>query len=104
MYTIDPYIQNLLYDEVMKESLKEDMKKLKARLGLVEDDISEEPKFNDETWIWVEGFKGTNKYMQGHGNYQFEIGKRYDMPEDVKIVDCHAGFHLSLKMKDVLKH
>lgn len=100
MYTTtNPYIQNLL-----KETMQEDMKKFKARLGLVEDDISEEPKFNDETWIWVEGFKGTNKDMQGHDNYQFEIGKRYDMPEDVKIVDCHAGFHLSLKMADVFKH
>lgn len=58
----------------------------------------------DEKWIWVEGYKGTTKDMQGHGNYQFEIGKRYDMPTDVEIQDCHAGFHLSLNLKDVFNH
>jgi hypothetical protein len=57
-----------------------------------------------EKWIWVDGYKGTNKDMQGHGNYQFEIGKRYDMPLDTEIRDCHAGFHLSLNLKDVFKH
>lgn len=57
-----------------------------------------------EKWIWVEGYKGTNKDMQGHGKYQFEIGKRYDMPTDVEIRDCHSGFHLSLNMKDVFQH
>lgn len=63
----------------------------------------ETPKLQDK-WIWVEGYKGTNKDMQGHGNYQFEVGKRYDMPTDVEIKECHAGFHLSLNMKDVFKH
>ena len=57
-----------------------------------------------EKWIWVEGYKGTNKDMQGHGDYQFEIGKRYDMPTNVEIRACHSGFHLSLNMKDVFKH
>lgn len=57
-----------------------------------------------EKWIWVEGYKGTNKDLQGHGNYQFEVGKRYDMPTDAKIVDCYSGFHLSLNMKDVFNH
>lgn len=63
----------------------------------------ETPKLQDK-WIWVERYKGTDKNMQGHGNYQFEVGKRYDMPTDVEIKECHAGFHLSLNMKDVFKH
>ena len=65
---------------------------------------SEEPVKPQDKWIWVEGYKGTDKNMQGHGNYQFEIGKRYDMPLDVEIRDCHSGFHLSLNMKDVFNH
>lgn len=65
---------------------------------------SDEPVKLQDKWIWVEGYKGTTKEMQGHGNYQFEIGKRYDMPLDVEIRDCHAGFHLSLNMKDVFNH
>lgn len=63
----------------------------------------ETPKLQDK-WIWVEGYKGTDKNMQGHGQYQFEVGKRYDMPTDVEIKECHAGFHLSLNMKDVFKY
>jgi hypothetical protein len=61
---------------------------------------TEEP----EKWIWVEGYKGMDENMQGHGGYQFEVGKRYDMPTNVKIQDCRSGFHLSLNMKDVFKH
>ena len=63
----------------------------------------ETPKLQDK-WVWVEGYKGTDKNMQGHGNYQFEVGKRYDMPTDVEIKECSAGFHLSLNMKDAFKH
>lgn len=68
--------------------------------------IPNEPKpiAPEEKWIWVEGYKGTDRHMRGYGDYQFEIGKRYDMPTDIEIKDCHAGFHLSLYMKDVFRH
>ncbi len=68
--------------------------------------IPKEPKpiAPEEKWIWVEGYKGTDKNMQGHGNYQFEVGNRYDMPTDVEIQDCRAGFHLSLNLTDVFRH
>jgi hypothetical protein len=67
---------------------------------------SKEPKLiaPEEKWIWVEGYKGTDKNMQGYDNYQFEVGKRYDMPLDVEIQDCRAGFHMSLNVKDVFRH
>lgn len=65
---------------------------------------TEEPVKLQDKWVWVDGYKGTDKNMQGHGNYQFEIGKRYDMPLDTEIRDCHSGFHLSLNMKDVFNH
>lgn len=80
---------------------------LDMKLGGARTSISEAPAaFNkpEEKWIWVEGYKGTNKDMQGRNNYQFEVGKRYDMPLDVKIEDCRNGFHLSLNMKDVFNH
>jgi hypothetical protein len=54
----------------------------------------------EEKWIWVDGFKGTKKDMTCNG-YQYELGKRYDMPEDAEIVECHSGFHLCLKLEDV---
>lgn len=34
-------------------------------------------------------------------DYQFELGKQFDMPEDAVIEDCRSGFHLCLKLRDV---
>lgn len=55
---------------------------------------------NDEEWIWVEGYKATDKDMKCR-DYQYELNKKYDMPEDSKIRTCHSGFHLCLKLEDV---
>lgn len=78
---------------------------INSAYGTVTCTKSEEPKAEEpEKWIWVEGYKGMDKNMQGHGEYQFEVGKRYDMPTDITIQDCKAGFHLSLNLKDVFKH
>lgn len=108
------YYTNYIYptmSTISKESIKEAMNALKKDVTTLpeftvklETPKSEEPVKLEDKWIWVEGYKGTNKNMQGHGNYQFEVGKRYDMPLDVEIKTCRAGFHLSLNMKDVFNH
>ena len=56
-----------------------------------------EPK---EEWIWVDGYKGTNKDMKCR-DYQYELGVQYDMPEDKEIKECESGFHLCLYLNDV---
>jgi hypothetical protein len=53
-----------------------------------------------DDWIWVEGFKGTNKDMTCRG-FQFERGNIFAMPAGEPIVDCESGFHLCLKLDDV---
>jgi hypothetical protein len=58
----------------------------------------------EEKWIWVEGYKGTDKNMQGYGNFQFEIGKRYDIPEGQEIEACSNGFHLCKNLPEVFLH
>lgn len=58
----------------------------------------------EEKWIWVEGYKGTDKNMQGYGNFQFEIGKQYDIPEGQKIEVCSNGFHLCKTLPEVFSH
>lgn len=104
-FIMDPVLYTQPYPDVTKESIE----KLKAILtsGIDEPEIDKKsdktPELVDK-WIWIEGYKGTNKDMQGHDKYQFEIGKRYDMPTDVNIKECKAGFHLSLNMTDVFKH
>lgn len=55
----------------------------------------------DEEWVWVTGYKGMDKDMKCHGGFQYELGKRYDMPEDAKIEVCDSGYHLCLNMRDV---
>lgn len=58
-------------------------------------------KEKEEEWIWVEGFKGTDKNMQGYNNFQYELNKQFDMPEDAVIKECCCGFHFSLTLTDV---
>lgn len=56
-----------------------------------------------EEWVWVEGYKGTCSDMTCNG-YQYELGKRFDMPGDAKIVACSTGFHLCLEMHHVFRY
>lgn len=56
-----------------------------------------------EEWIWVEGYKGTDKYMRCKG-YQYELNKQYDMPEDSEIVTCRSGFHLCLTLSHTIRY
>lgn len=68
--------------------------------GLKMSDLdSKEPE--PEEWIWVNGYKGTDKNMQCHDGFQYELGKQYDMPEDAEIKVCSSGFHLCLNLHDV---
>ena len=57
----------------------------------------------EEEWIWVDGYKGTDRDMCCQG-YQYELGKQYDMPEYTKIIECKSGFHLCLNLGDVLEY
>ena len=56
-----------------------------------------------EEWIWVEGYKGTDKNMRCK-DYQYELGKTFIMPDDAKIKECSRGFHLCLNLKDVFNY
>lgn len=124
MTTCNPYFERSRWDRGLS---KEDIERLEKsfeqiikatptysipKLNVTADSLktavttlkSDEPEKTQEKWVWVDGYKGTDKNMQGHGSYQFEVGERYDMPLDAEIRDCHSGFHLSLNMKDVFKH
>lgn len=63
--------------------------------------ITPEPK--PEEWIWVEGYKGTDKDMRCM-DFQYELGKQYDMSEDQTIKTCVSGFHLCLELDDVFQY
>lgn len=56
-----------------------------------------------EEWVWVTGYKGTDKDMKCR-DYQFELGKKFDMPEGEKIVLCSSGFHLCNDLQNVFRY
>jgi hypothetical protein len=53
-----------------------------------------EQSIQEEEWIWVEGYKGTDKNLKCKSDFQYEIGKEYNIDE-VKI--CEKGFHFCLR-------
>ena len=53
-----------------------------------------------EEWIWVDGYKGTDKDMKCR-DYQFELGKQFDISDDQKVELCKHGFHFCKELKDV---
>ena len=61
--------------------------------------ICESIKEPKEEWIWVEGYKGTDKDIKCKG-FQYTIDTQYDIPEE-KVAECVSGFHLCLKLNDV---
>lgn len=51
----------------------------------------------EEDWVWIEGYKATNKDMKCRG-FQFELGKMFTY--EGTLVGCKSGFHLCPELKD----
>ncbi|HGM1374856.1 TPA: hypothetical protein ACKONX_002821 [Clostridioides difficile] len=87
-------MDNIQYDKEMERKLLE-MEKIK---------IDSEMKKNSEEWIWIEGYKGTDRDMKCR-NFQYELNKTYSVEEihrgNINIYDY--GFHLCLDLKDVFR-
>ena len=70
---------------------------------------NEEETMNEETkeveeYVWVDGYKGMDKNMQCYGGFQYEVGKRYDMPEGSDPEVCERGFHMCMTLTDVFEY
>lgn len=78
-------------------------KKTKKLDKVIEETPTITPEPKPEEWIWVEGYKGTDKDMRCR-DFQYELGKQYDMSEDQTIKTCVSGFHLCLELDDVFKY
>ena len=94
----------------IKETLNKIYGKSAATNAVIKDDITQEDITNaiktleEEEWIWVKGFKGTDKDMRCKDDYQYELGKQFDLDEDVEPVVCSKGFHFCKKLENVFKH
>lgn len=54
-----------------------------------------EKEFKDE-WIWVEGWKATDYYMRGYGNFQFKLKEVFKLEENENPEKNNKGFHFCL--------
>lgn len=73
-------------------------------LSTVTDEVKEEkPETPEEEYIWVEGYKGTDRNMKCR-DYQYELGKKFSMPEDAEIEVCDSGFHLCPELGQVFDY
>lgn len=86
---------------IFKKATKEIQEKNKPIESLKR--TSETTPEPEEEWIWVEGYKGTDKDMKCR-DFQYEFGMQYDMPEGQKIQECESGFHLCLYLSDVFNY
>lgn len=68
--------------------------------GVSFDEYHPAPKEEKEEWVWVEGYKGTDRYMRCR-DYRFNLHEQFDMPEGEPIVECHSGFHLCPSLSKV---
>ena len=93
-----------MYDAILKGENKMNVKET-----LIKDDITQEEVMNatktikEEEWIWVKGFKGTDKNMRCQ-DYQYELGKQFDLDEDIEPVVCSKGFHFCKSLENVFQH
>lgn len=94
----------------IKETLNKIYGKSAATNAVIKDDITQEDITNTiktvekDEYIWVKGFKGTDKDMRCKDDYQYELGKQFDLDEDVEPVVCSKGFHFCKKLENVFKH
>lgn len=51
----------------------------------------------EEDWVWIEGYKATDKDMKCKG-YQFELGKMFT--HEGELIGCKSGFHFCPELND----
>ena len=94
----------------IKETLNKIYGKSAATNAPIKDDITQEDNMNiiktieEEEYIWVKGFKGTNKDMRCKGDYQYELGKQFDLDADVEPETCSKGFHFCKDLESVFRY
>lgn len=94
----------------IKETLNQIYGKSAATNAPIKDNIMQEDVMNTiktvekDEYIWVKGFKGTGKDMRCQDDYQYELGKQFDLDEDVEPMICSKGFHFCKKLENVFRH
>lgn len=94
----------------IKETLNKIYGQSAATNALIKVDNTQEDAMNtiktieEEEYIWVKGFKGTDKDMRCKGDYQYELGKQFDLDTDVEPAVCSKGFHFCKDLESVFRY
>ena len=106
-----------IYDAILKGENKMNIKETLNQIygtsistnTTIKDNITQEDIMNTintvekDDYVWVKGFKGTDKDMRCQ-DYQYELGKQFDLDEDVEPVVCFKGFHFCKSLENVFRH
>lgn len=94
----------------IKETLNKIYGKPAATNNPIKEDIDMDKTFEEllakpeKEYIWVKGFKGTDKDMRCKGDYQYELGKQFDLDKDSEPSVCHNGFHFCENLESVFRY
>ena len=90
-------------------NIKETLNKIGGKSAAINDDITQENITNaiktleEEEYIWIKGFKGTEKDMSCKG-YRYELGKQFDLDDDIEPLLCEKGFQFCKKLENVFRY
>ena len=85
-------------------NIKETLNKIYGKPAATNESIEEAiDTVTGEEWVWVKGFKGTEKDMSCNG-YQYELGKQFDLDENLEPSVCHNDFHFCKELESVFRY
>ena len=93
----------------VKETLNQIYDTSVSTNATVKDNVTQEDIMNaietieKDEYVWVKGFKGTDKDMRCQ-DYQYELGKQFDLDEDIEPAVCSRGFHFCKSLENVFRH
>lgn len=68
---------------------------------VLEDAIDKLKEIAEEEWVWIEGYKGTDKNIRCR-DYQFNLGEKHVHEGEVEL--CGSGFHFCTKLEHVFSY
>ena len=107
MYPLNHFLKGEIEMNI-KQNLNKIYGKSAATNTPIKDDVTQgdimdaTKSIKEEEWIWVKGFKGTEKDMSCKG-YQYELGTQFDLV-GIEPDICHSGFHFCKDLKNVFRY
>ena len=77
-------------------------KKMDTKEKIEMEELEEKVVVKDTNeYVWIEGYKGTDKDMRSFNGFQYELGVEVSLPENIEPEACKKGFHFCTELEDV---